>query len=404
MRRLNSELTELRESVTVALGDYVRYLRSQGSKVIGLQTGDPDFPTPQPIIDAACRAMNKGETHYSDSRGLLELRRAITDKLLRVNQVEYDPATEVLVTCGGVHAYYCALASILSAGDEVLIPDPSWMTHANVVTLLSGKAVRVPSSLENNFWPTFADWDKTVSSRTVALVVNSPNNPTGAVAERAYLNKLNQFAAAHDLYVISDEVYENIIYDGWSHTCFASLPGARQRTLLVNSLSKTYAMTGWRVGYLAGPNEVIGTALKASQHSITNLAPFIQRAAAFALNDPGMQEVSQQMTATYARRRDMVMRLWRENRPPLIGLNEPQGAFYFFIDVRRLGMKSTELAERLLEEASVALVPGSAFGNSGEGFLRLTTAATDADIEAGFRSLLEWANEKFGNRIIAQAQ
>src|SRR5262249_5739464 len=162
-----------------------------------------------------------------------------------------------------------------------------------------------------NFWPTFAEWEKAISPRTVALMVNSPNNPTGAVAERSYLNKLNQFAAAHDLFVISDEVYENIIYDGWKHTCFASLPGARQRTLLVNSLSKTYAMTGWRVGYLAAPTEVISSALKISQHSITNLAPFIQQAAAFALTDPNMQELARQMAATYARRRDMVMRLWQ---------------------------------------------------------------------------------------------
>ena len=398
MRGLNPQLAELHESATVALGDRVRRLRASGSHVIGLQTGDPDFSTPQPIIDAALRAMNEGHTHYGDSRGLPELRHAIAEKLHRVNHVEYDPAAEILVTCGGVHAYYCALASILSPGDEVLIPDPSWMTHANVVALSGGRAVRVPALIENNFWPTFADWEKAVSSRTVALVVNSPNNPTGAVAERAYLTQLNQFAAAHDLYVISDEVYENILYDGRRHTCFTSLAGAKERTLLVNSLSKTYAMTGWRVGYLVAPAEIIGSALKASQHSITNLAPFIQRAAAFALSDSQMQEAARQMTAAYARRRDKVMRLWREYRPALIDLREPRGAFYFFVDVRALGIPSVQAAERLLAEASVALVPGSAFGNCGEGFLRLTIAAADTEIEAGFQALFEWADNNFGRR------
>ena len=394
MHRLNTELAELRESATVALGDRVRRLRADGLKVIGLQTGDPDFPTPQPIIDAAYRAMNEGDTHYSDSRGLPELRQAIANKFHRVNHVEYDPAEEILPTCGGVHAYHCALASILRPGDEVLIPDPAWMTHANVVALLGGRAVRASSSLEHAFWPTFADWEKVVTRRTVALVVNSPNNPTGAVARRDYLNQLNQFAAAHDLYVISDEVYENILYDDRQHTCFASLKGARERTLTINSLSKTYAMTGWRVGYLAAPAEIIGSALKASQHSITNLAPFIQRAAAFALTDPAMQEEARRMVAAYARRRAMVIRLWRENGPTPVRLLEPEGAFYFFLDLRALCMPSSQVAEELLQEASVALVPGSTFGQCGEGFLRLTIAAADSEIEAGFQALLKWATSR----------
>jgi aspartate/methionine/tyrosine aminotransferase len=404
MRRLNPQLTDLHESATVALGDRVRRLRASGSKVIGLQTGDPDFPTPQPIIDAARRAMNEGHTHYGDSRGLPELRQAIADKLRRTNHVGYDPAAEILVTCGGIHAYYCALASILTQGDEVLIPDPAWMTHANVVTWLGGRAVRVPGSCDNNFWPTFADWERAVSSRTVALVVNSPNNPTGAVADKGYLSQLNQFADVHNLYVISDEVYENILYDGRGHTCFASLVGAKERTLLVNSLSKTYAMTGWRVGYLAAPTDIIASALKASQHSITNLAPFIQRAAAFALTDSAMQEAARQMTLTYTRRRDMVMQLWRDSAPSLIPLNEPQGAFYFFVDVRALGMPSVQIAEQFLEEASVALVPGSTFGACGEGFLRLTIAAADTEIEAGFKALLQWCGTKFAHAGSLAAQ
>lgn len=391
MAQLNQQLTQVRESATVALADRVRRLRASGRSVIGLQTGDPDFATPQSIIDAAYRAMVEGQTHYADSRGLPELRQAIADKLLRVNRVEYDPASEILVTCGGVHAYYCALQAILNPGDEVLVPDPAWMPHANMVTVLHGCPVRVPALAENNFWPTLADWGKALSPRTVAMVINSPNNPTGSVATAAYLAEINRFAAAHNLYVISDEVYENILFDDRQHTCFAALPEAKPRTLLVNSLSKTYAMTGWRVGYLVAPADVIGESLKASQHSITNLAPFIQKAAAFALSDPEMQRVSRQMTAVYTRRRAMVMQLWQEHQPSRLRVCEPQGAFYFFIDVHDLGLPSVEVAERLLEEAAIALVAGRAFGKHGEGFLRMTIAAADGEIEAGFGRLLDWA-------------
>lgn len=391
MHRQNSALINLPESATVAIADRVRSLRAAGRHVIGLQTGDPDFPTPRPIIEAAYRSLKNGETHYSDSRGLPHLRQLIADKLFNINHAHYDPATEILVTCGGVHAYYCALQSILTPGDEVLVPDPSWMTHGSVVELLHCVPVRIPSFQENNFWPTFESWERAVSNRTVALVINSPNNPTGAIADRDYLLRLNEFAAAHDLYVISDEVYESIIYGNRKPTCFAALPGAKAHTLTINSLSKTYAMTGWRVGYLAAPAEIVSLALKSSQYSITNVAPFVQEAAVAALSNPELTQIVDQMKTAYALRRELVMSLWREFGHNPVKLFPPAGAFYFFLDLRAMKLPAVRMAESLLDEAAVAVVPGSAFGESGEGYLRMTIAAANAEIEAGFTALLRWA-------------
>jgi aspartate/methionine/tyrosine aminotransferase len=388
---LNQQIVAMRESATIALADRVRRLLAAGQRVIALQTGDPDFATPAPIIAAALDAMNKGLTHYANSRGLPSLRKGIAARLKQDDGIDLDPESEILVTSGGIHAYYCALQSILNAGDQVLVPDPVWMTHANMPLVMRGQAVRVPSTPENDFWPTFEAWERALTPRTVALAINTPNNPTGMVAPRAYLERLVQFAAAHGLYIISDEVYERLVFDGAQHTRLMSLPGARERTLLVNSFSKTFAMTGWRVGYLAAPAPIISEALKASQFSITNLAPFVQEAAAFALSSVYVSSLVDQMVAAYARRRGRVLDLYRAYGPTPIRLTAPQGAFYYFLDARALGMPSVTMAERLLEEASVAVVPGAVYGDCGEGFLRMTIAASDAEVEAGISAILAWA-------------
>lgn len=387
----NERVTAVTESFTIAFADRVRKLKAGGIDIIGLQTGDPDFDTPPEIVEAAAKAMRDGLTHYGESRGMPALREAIAARLAREHGASYDPGTEILATHGAIHAYYSALQSILNPGDEVLVPDPVWPTHANMVRLLGGKAVRVASTPEDGFLPTLDEWERSVSPRTRALVINSPNNPTGTVADGEYLQALNQFAAQHNLYVVSDEVYDSLLYDGAQHVCFSALPGAKARTLLVNSLSKTYAMTGWRVGYLYAPKALINQALKVSQHSITNLAPFVQKAAAFALTDPAMADATRQMVVGYARRRELVMRLWREAGANPVKVEAPQGAFYFFLDVRALNTPSIDIAERLLDEAHVAVVAGSAYGACGEGFLRMTIAASDEDIEAGFRAILNWA-------------
>ena len=398
MTSLNTQFDLIPQSATVAMADRVVSLQAQGRKIIGLQTGDPDFATPAAVIDAALRAMQNGATHYGPSRGTLELRKAVAAKIASVSAASYNPENEILVTHGSIHAYYCAMQAILNPGEDVLIPDPSWATHANMIGMLRGGAIRVAAPAENGFIPPLEAWERALTPQTRAIMLNWPSNPTGAIAPREYMLELANFAIRHDLWLIGDEVYDHLVYDGAKHTSVSALPGMKERTLLLNSLSKTYAMTGWRVGYLAAPERVIEHALKASQNSITCVAPFIQKAAAFALTDPGVQQDVAEMVKAYTKRRALVLQLAREHGPSPIKIVPPDGAFYYFMDMRSLGISSLEICERLLEEASVALVPGSAFGEQGEGFVRMVFTASEADIEAGFTKILNWAGAFHGTR------
>lgn len=391
---MNNQLQQITQSFTIQLADRVRQHQRDGVPIIGLQTGDPDFNTPQAIIDAAYQAMNDGFTHYSNSRGLPALREAIANRTSNHSHMSYDPDTEILVTHGAIHAYYIGLQAIINPQDEVLVPDPSWQTHANMVKIVRGVPVRVMGLPENNFLPTLEAWQASITPKTKALVINTPCNPTGSVASRDYLQALVNLAITHDLFIISDEVYDNLLY-GVEHVSTASIEGAKERTLLLNSMSKTYAMTGWRIGYLCAPVAIINNALKASQHSITNVAEFTQRAAIVALTDADVQIQIAAMRDAYAERRGRVLALYdRYGGHTPIEVIEPQGAFYFFLDARQIGLSSNVMAERLLTEAQVALVPGSAYGEAGEGFLRMTTAASLEDIEKGFSIVLDWARKQ----------
>ena len=393
MPDLYSQFELIRQSATVSLTDRILALKASGRQIIGLQVGDPDFGTHPAIAEAALKAMQDGQTHYGPSNGTLELRKAIAHKLQRDEGVTYDPASEILVTNGGIHAYYTAMQSVLNPGDDVLIPDPSWATHSNMATMLRGNVIRVPAPAENGFIPHFDSWLKALTPKTRVIVLNYPSNPTGAYPTREYLQQLQDFAAKNNLWIVSDEVYGSLYY-GEKPTSAAAIAGAKERTLLVQSLSKSYAMTGWRVGFLAAPAQVIANALKASQNSITCVAPFIQKAAAFALTDPAIQDVTVSMRSAYAKRRELVLRLAREFESDKVIVTPSQGAFYFFLDMRPLKMSSVEICEKLLDDVGVALVPGSAFGDQGEGFARLCIAASDEDVEAGFRKVIEWAERQ----------
>ncbi len=392
MNILNTQFEMIRQSHTVAMADRVHALKAAGRAIVGLQTGDPDFATPPAVLDAALKAMQDGLTHYAPSRGLMELRRAASIKLQRDHSVSYDPETELLITHGGIHAYYLAMQSVLNPGDEVLIPDPSWATHSNMAIMLRGNVIRVPAPAENSFIPLFESWEKALTSKTRVIVLNYPANPTGVYPTREYLQRLQDFAAAHDLWIVSDEVYENLYY-GEKPTSAAAFDGAKEHTLLINSMSKTFAMTGWRVGYLAAPARVIENALKAGQNSITCVAPFVQKAAAFALTDPAVRQATENMRTAYARRRELVLRISHELESERVLVTPPMGAFYFFLDMRPLKMTSVEICEHILEEVGVGLIPGSAFGEQGEGFVRMTIAASDGDVEEGFRRIVEWAEK-----------
>ena len=390
---LNHQFELIRQSATVAMADRILALKASGQKIVGLQVGDPDFATHPAIMDVAMKALQSGLTHYGPSRGYPDLLSATASKLSRDEGVSYDPTSEILITHGGIHAYYTAMQSILNPGDDVLVPDPSWATHSNMAIMLRGNVIRVPAPAENGFIPPFEEWEKALTPKTRVIVLNYPSNPTGAYPTREYLQRLQDFAKVHNLWIVSDEVYGSLYY-GERPTSAAALDGAKERTLLVNSLSKSYAMTGWRVGFLAAPKSVIDNALKAGQNSITCVAPFIQKAAAFALTDPEIQQVTANMRAAYARRCELVLRLSHELESEKVLVTPPQGAFYFFLDFRPLKMSSLEICERLLDEAGVGLVPGSAFGSQGEGFVRMTIAASDEDVEAGFRKIVEWAEKQ----------
>jgi len=393
MQTINSQFDLIRQSATVAMADRILALKASGHYVVGLQVGDPDFGTPPAVADAALKAMQDGLTHYGPSRGYADLRAAVANKLTRDEEISYNPDSEILITHGGIHAYYLAMQSILNPGDDVLIPDPSWATHSNMAIMLRGKVIRVPAPAENGFIPSFESWEKAITPKTRAIVLNYPSNPTGAYPSREYLQKLQDFAKEHKLWIVSDEVYGSLYYEE-KPTSAAAIEGAKERTLLVNSLSKSYAMTGWRVGYLAAPAHIIENALKASQNSITCVAPFIQKAAAFALTDPAIQQVTANMRAAYGRRRELVIRLSHELECEKVKVIPPQGAFYFFLDLRELKMPSVEMCEKILDEVGVGLVPGSAFGSQGEGFIRMSIAASDEDVEAGFRKIVDWAEKQ----------
>jgi aspartate/methionine/tyrosine aminotransferase len=375
------------------MADRILALKASGRNIVGLQVGDPDFGTHPAISEVALKAMQAGLTHYGPSRGYPDLRTAVAAKLNRDEGVSYDPDSEILITHGGIHAYYLAMQSVLNPGDDVLVPDPSWATHSNMAIMLRGNVIRVPAPAENGFIPHFESWLKALTPKTRVIVLNYPSNPTGAYPTREYLQKLQDFAAKHNLWIVSDEVYGSLYYDE-RPTCAAAFEGAKERTLLVNSLSKSYAMTGWRVGFLAAPAPVIENAIKAGQNSITCVAPFIQKAAAFALTDPAIQEFTASMRAGYARRRELVLRLSHELECEKVKVIPPQGAFYFFLDMRALKMSSVEMCERILDEVGVGLVPGSAFGEEGEGFIRMVISASDEDVEAGFRKIVEWAEKQ----------
>lgn len=378
-------LSQVEESVTVRIADIVRETERQGEKVVKLQTGDPDFPTPDVIIEAAYAALKAGYTHYSDSRGLPELREAIAAKLSRENGLQYAPAREILVTHGGVHAIFSTINALVGEGDEVLILDPCWMPYVSATLIAGARPVRVPADPAGDFEPPVDKIEASLGPRTRLLILNSPCNPTGRVFGAEALDVIARIARRHDLYVIADEVYEKYVYHGHRHISLASLPGMKERTITVNSLSKSYAMTGWRVGYLAAPADLVDRILKVSQYSVTNIAPFVQKAAVVALTSPAAESAAARMREVFAQRHERITR--ELSAVEGVRAVAPQGAFYFLVDVSRLNPDSVAFATQFLREQRVAVVPGVGFGQCAEGFFRMTFAAPEDQILEGIARL-----------------
>ena len=353
-----------------------------GERVLHFEIGRPDFDTPEYIKQAANRGLAEGKVHYTSNFGLMELRQAIADKLKRENNVDYT-ASEVLVTVGLSEAVFAVLATILEEGDEILVPDPVWLNYINVPNLLGAKAVTYGLTEETGFQMNLEEVKAKITPKTRAIVIITPNNPTGGVLSEDVLKELAEIAVSNDLMVISDEVYERLVYDGAKHISIASLPGMKERTFTMNGMSKAYAMDGWRLGYVAAPEEYILAMNKFHQHNTTCAPNFVQVAAIAALNEEG-DEVKE-MVKEYQRRRDYAVKAI--NEIPGLHCECPKGAFYIFINCKSLNMKSADLSAYLLEEAKIALVPGDVFGPGGEGYLRMSFANSYENVVEGCAQL-----------------
>lgn len=338
--------------------------------IIGLGLGEPDFVPPPHVLEAAKRALDDGKTHYTSTEGISELREALAKKAKREYGLTYDPETEILITVGGTQAIFLALMALTNPSDEVLIPNPGFVIYQPDVLMVDGIPVSMPALEENEFKPDADVVMSHVTDRSRIMIVNSPNNPTGAVFSYDDLASLAKLAVERDLIVISDEVYERITYDGTKHYCLSSFPEMRERTLVVGSFSKTYAMTGFRVGYVFGPEELITPMMLTHQFSVACVSGQAQYAAVAALEGP--QSFVKDMIAEFDRRRKLLH--GRLNEIEGFSCKLPKGAFYAFANVKEFGESSESLATFLVNKGKVVTVPGSAFGKHGEGYLRFSYA------------------------------
>jgi aminotransferase len=346
--------------------------------LISLGIGEPDFDTPEHIKEYAKEALDRGMTHYGPNAGLPMLREALARKFREQNGIEADPKTEIMVLAGANQAFLMGLATFLKDDEEVLIPSPMFVSYAPAVLLAGGKPVEVPTYEENEFRLNVDDLEKHVTERTRALIINTPNNPTGSVLTKKDIEEIADFAVEHDLIVFSDEVYEHFVYDGVKNHSIASLDGMFERTVTVNGFSKTFAMTGWRLGFVAAPAWIVERMTRFQMYNATCPVTFAQYAAAKALDDPRSWEAVEEMRKEYDRRRNLVWKRLNEMGLPTL---KPKGAFYIFSRIKDTGLTDHEFSELMLKEARVAVVPGSAFGKAGEGYIRISYATAYEKLE-----------------------
>lgn len=345
--------------------------------VISLGIGEPDFVTPEVIRQAGIASLARGETRYTSNSGILELRQAIAAKWAQLYGVAYDPEAEALITVGGSEALYLALTAILNPGDEVLIPEPCFVSYEPEVIFAGGTPVPIATRVETLFQVTGEQLEAAVTPRTKAILINYPNNPTGAILDPERMLEIAAVAHKHDLLVISDEIYDRLVYNG-QHTTFSSLPGMRDRAIIIGGFSKDYAMTGWRLGFALGPADILGAMRKIHQYTIMSAPTTAQVAAITAMTDPAAEDAVLAMRESYNERRKLLVEGLRSIGLPAF---EPRGAFYAFPDIRVSGMTSDQFAWTLLEEEQVACVPGPAFGLGGEGYVRMCYATAKDKIE-----------------------
>jgi len=354
--------------------------------VISLGIGEPDFDTPDPILQAGIRSLKAGETHYTSNAGKLELRQALVDHLSRTYAASYNPLTEIVITVGVSEALYLAMTALINPGEEVIIPTPCFVAYQAEVILAGGVPVEIPTRAEDGFQLRPEALEAAITPRTKMILLGYPNNPTGAVADRQALLEVARLAEKYDLVVVSDELYDQLVY-GVPHVCFASLPGMWKRTVLLGGFSKNYAMTGWRIGFAAAPADILRGLLRVHQYTIMSAPTTAQDAALEAIENGG--PYVEEMRVEYNRRRELIVSGLNE-----LGLAtvEPHGAFYAFPSIRATGMDEETFAQKLLDEERVAVVPGTAFGPGGEGYVRCSYATAYEKIEEALNRMQRFMN------------
>ena len=356
---ISARAAQLSPSLTLSIDSKAKAMKAEGIDVCGFGAGEPDFDTPEHIKAACIAALEAGFTKYTPSAGLPELRQAIAEKLEADNQISYRPS-QIVVSSGAKHSCYNAILATCQPGDEVLIPSPYWVSYPDMVRLAGAEPVIVPTTERNGWKMRAADFENAMTPRTKMLILNSPGNPTGAAHTRAELEGIVEVAAEEDIYILSDEIYEKLVYDDVKHVSVASLsPEAYGLTITVNGFSKAYAMTGWRLGYMAAPEAVAKAVDNIQSHSTSNPCSFAQKGAVAALK--GDQQTLADMRDEFSMRRDYMFD--RITKIPNITAVKPQGAFYILVNISQLGLSSQNFADRLLSKANVAVVPGAAFGD-----------------------------------------
>ena len=363
-KELSRKVTSIKQSGIRKFFDLV----TERKNVISLGVGEPDFDTPWHVRDEGIFSLEKGKTFYTANSGLKELRKEISNYIQRTQNVEYDPDKEIMVTVGGSEAIDIGLRAIVNDEDEVIIPQPSYVSYEPCTILANAKPVIINLKSENNFKLTAEELSNAITDKTKILILPFPNNPTGAIMEKEDLEKIAKIIIEHDLYVMSDEIYSELTYKG-KHVSIATLDGMKERTILINGFSKSYAMTGWRLGYACAPKEIIRQMMKIHQYAIMCAPTTIQYAAIEALKN-GDKDI-ELMRNSYNQRRRFLINTFKEMR---VECFEPYGAFYVFPCIKEFGMTSEEFATKFLEEENVALIPGNAFGDSGEYYLRISYA------------------------------
>lgn len=381
---LSKRVTEIRFSGIRKFFDIAATM----DNIISLSVGEPDFKTPWNIRKEAVRTLEKGKTTYTANAGLIKLREAISDYTFKKNGIRYDPASEILVTVGGSEAIDGAFRALLDPGDEVLVPEPSFVCYAPLVNMAGGVAVTIETKLENNFKLTPEELKEKITDRTKALVLPYPNNPTGAVMRRSELEAIAEVLRDMNIIVISDEIYGVLTYGEERHVSIAEIEGMKERTILINGFSKAFSMTGWRMGYSMAPAPITTQMLKIHQYGIMCSPTVSQYAAITALTE--CEEDVQNMKDEYDSRRRFVVKGFNDMGLPCF---EPEGAFYAFPCIKSTGLSSQDFCKRLLQTKKVAIVPGDAFGDSGEGFVRVSYAYSLAHLDTALQRIQEFLNE-----------